>query len=186
MRCRDAKNWLNVQRDGDLELPIATDLQQHLRRCHACREFARQQPCPEAPLHIPRTPVQASISTQQIMHAVKQQQCITRQLEELRQQQRMRIERMRTIGAMGVAIGIFTLSSIPLLFLAMLILQADIVMNTLPLLNGIVDVFFILAQYLQNVLVMLMHNNWLLSGVALVMVIMMGMWLRLMRPPQEA
>jgi hypothetical protein len=120
------------------------------------------------------------------MHAVKQQQCITQQLEELRQQQRLRIERMRTIGATTVAIGIFTLSSIPLIVLAMLLLQTDVVMDILLLLKGVIDVFFILTQYLQNGLTMLTYNNWLLSGVAFAMVIMMGMWLRLMRPPQEA
>ena len=189
MRCRDAKTWLNVQRDGDLELPtvtVAKDLQEHLRQCDACRESTRSQSSMEIPLRIPTAPVQASISTDQIMHAVKQQQRITQQLEELRQQQRLRIERIRTIGAMGVAIGIFTLSSIPLLILTMLILQTDVAVHTLSLLNGVVDVFFILTQYLQNGLTLLTYNNWLLSGVAFAMVVMMGMWLRLMRPPQEA
>jgi hypothetical protein len=189
MRCRDAKIWLNVQRDGDLELPtvtIATDLQAHLRQCVVCREFARQVSCVRVPLQTPAAPVQGSISTDQIMHAVKQRQRITQQLEELRQQQRIRIERIRTIGATGVAISIFTLSSIPLILLVMLILQTDVAMNTLSLLNGVVDVFFILTQYLQNGLTMLTYNNWLLSAVALAMVVMMGMWLRLMRPPQEA
>ena len=190
MRCRYAKIWLNVQRDGDLELPtvtIATDLQAHLRQCVVCREFARQVSSVRVPSQPPAAaPVQASISTDQIMHAVKQQQRITQQFEELRQQQRIRIERIRTIGATGVAISIFTLSSIPLILLAMLILQTDIAMNTLSLLNGVVDVFFILTQYLQNGLTMLTYNNWLLSAIALAMVVMMGMWLRLMRPPQEA
>ena len=120
------------------------------------------------------------------MHAVKQQQYITQQLEELRQQQCLRIERIRTIGATGIALGIFTLSSIPLILLAMLLLQADIVMNMLSWLNGVVDVFFILTQYLQNGLTMLTYNSWLLSAVAFAMVVLMGMWLRLMRPPQEA
>ena len=190
MRCRDAKIWLNVQRDGDHELPtstIAADLQQHLHQCNVCGEFARRQSSvEEGPFHIPTVPVQASISTDQIMHAVKQQQCITQQLEELRQQQRLRIERIRTIGATTVAIGIFTLSSIPLIVLAMLLLQTDVVMDVLLLLNGVVDVFFILTQYLQDGLTMLTYNNWLLSGIAFAMVVMMGMWLRLMRPPQEA
>jgi hypothetical protein len=189
MRCRDAKNWLNVQRDGDLELPtvtIATDLQKHLRQCDVCRESTKYPASTEVPSHAPMAPMQASISTDQIMHAVKQQQRITQQLEELRQQQRLRIERIRTVGALGVAIGIFILSSIPLLILAMLNLQTDVVVNTLSLLNNVLDVFFILTQYLQNGLTMLMYNNWLLSGVALAMVVMMGMWLRLMRPPQEA
>jgi hypothetical protein len=189
MRCRDAKIWLNVQRDGDLELltdTIAADLQQHLRQCNVCQAFARQLTHVEDPFHIPTAPLQASISTDQIMHAVKQRQCITQQLEELRQQQRLRIERLRTIGAMGIAISIFTLSSIPLLFLAMLLLQTDVVMNILALLNGVIEMFIILTQYLQNGLAMLRYNNWLLSGVAFVLVVMMGMWLRLMRPPQEA
>jgi|SRR5216110_1462210 len=189
MRCRDAKIWLNVQRDGDLELPtdpIATDLQKHLRQCDVCRAFAQQPSSVEVPFTVPTAPVQASISTDQIMHAVKQQQYITQQLEELRQQQCLRIERIRTIGATGIALGIFTLSSIPLILLAMLLLQADIVMNMLSWLNGVVDVFFILTQYLQNGLTMLTYNSWLLSAVAFAMVVLMGMWLRLMRPPQEA
>jgi len=187
MRCRDAKIWLNVQRDGDLELPtgtIATDLQEHLQHCNVCQVFAREQSSVEMPF--PTAPVHASISTDQIMQAVKQQQHITQQLEELRQQQCLRIERIRTIGATGVALGVFALSSIPLILLALLFLQADIVMNTLSLLNGVVDVFFILTQYLQNGLTMLTYNNWLLSAIAFAMVVLMGMWLRLMRPPQEA
>jgi hypothetical protein len=188
MRCRDAKTWLNVQRDGDLELPeatIAIDLQEHLRQCNACREFARQLSSAKVSLPIATAPMHASISTDKIMHAVKQQQCITQQLEDLRQQQRQRIERIRTIGALGIALGIFTLSSIPLILLTMLIVQTDVVMNTLSLLNGFVDVFFILIQYLQKGLTMLTYNNWLLSLIAFAMVVMMGMWLRLMRPPQE-
>ena len=191
MRCRNAKIWLNVQRGGDhelLEANIAIDLQEHLRHCDDCRAFARQQRL-QAPakvsLPVATAPVHASISTDQIMRAVKQRQCVTQQLEDLRQQQRMRIERIRTVGALGVAIGIFTLSSIPLIFLAMLILQTDFVVSILSLLNGVVDVFFILAQYLQNGLTMLTYNNWLLSVVAFAMVVMMGMWLRLMRTPQE-
>jgi hypothetical protein len=189
MRCRDAKIWLDVQRDSDLELPtgtIATDLQKHLRQCDVCQAFARQQSSVESPLPISTAPVHASISTDQIMHAVKRQQRITQEFEELRQRQCIRIERMRTIGATGVAIGIFTLSSIPLILLAMLLLQADIVMDALSLLNGVIDVSFILIQYLQNGLSVLMYNNWLLSAVAFAMVVLMGMWLRLMRPPQEA
>jgi hypothetical protein len=188
MRCRNAKIWLNVQRGGDHELldaSTAIDLQEHLRHCDDCRAFAGQQVSAKAPLPVATAPVYASISTDQIMRAVKQRQCVTQQLEELRQQQRMRIERIRMVGALGIAIGIFTLSSIPLILLTMLILQTDFVMNTLSLLNGVVDVFFILAQYLQNGLTMLTYNNWLLSVVAFAMVVMMGMWLRLMRTPQE-
>jgi hypothetical protein len=188
MRCRDAKNWLNVQRDGDLELPeatIAIDVQEHLHQCNACQEFASHQFPVKVPLHMAKAPLHASISTDKIMRAVKQQQSITQQFEELRQQQCLRIERIRTIGALGMAIGIFALSSIPLILLTMLILQTDVVINTLSLLNGVVDVFFILIQYVQKGLTVLTYNSWLVSAVAFAMVVMMGMWLRLMRPPQE-
>ncbi len=59
-------------------------------------------------------------------------------------------------------------------------------MNVLALLSGIIDVLVVLAQYVQTGLALIVHDNWLLSGMALVLVIMMGMWLRLMRHPQEA
>jgi hypothetical protein len=52
--------------------------------------------------------------------------------------------------------------------------------------GGIIDIFIILAQYLQEGLTLLTYNSWLLSGMALAVVVMMGMWLRLMRSPQEA
>jgi hypothetical protein len=43
-----------------------------------------------------------------------------------------------------------------------------------------------LTGYLQAGLTLITSQTWLLSGVALVVVVMMGMWLRLMRIPREA
>ena len=50
----------------------------------------------------------------------------------------------------------------------------------------VVDVLIVLTQYLQEGLMFITRDNRLLLGVAFVLVVMMGMWLRLMRHPQEA
>jgi hypothetical protein len=55
----------------------------------------------------------------------------------------------------------------------------------LSLLGDIVDVLIVLTQYLQAGLMFITRDNRLLLGVAFVLVVMMGMWLRLMRHPQE-
>jgi len=47
-------------------------------------------------------------------------------------------------------------------------------------------VLVILAQYVQTALILVTRDNRLLLVVAFVLVVMMGMWLRLMRHPQEA
>ena len=49
-----------------------------------------------------------------------------------------------------------------------------------------VPVLVILAQYVQTALILVTRDNRLLLVVAFVLVVMMGMWLRLMRHPQEA
>jgi hypothetical protein len=189
MRCRDAKIWLNVQRNGNHRLLTTTtqaDLQEHLCACESCRTYGGQRSTARVPVYVPTKSMHTSISTDQIMCAVKQQQRVTQQLEELRERQHLRIERIRTAGATGMAIGMFVLSSIPLLLLIMLNLQTDAIVNTLSWLKGILDVLFILIEYLQKGLTILMYDSWLLSGVAFAMVVMMGMWLRLMYAPQDA
>jgi hypothetical protein len=54
------------------------------------------------------------------------------------------------------------------------------------LLSDGIAALVILAQYLQAGLALVTRDNWLLPGVALVLVVMMGMWLGLMRYPREA
>jgi len=58
--------------------------------------------------------------------------------------------------------------------------------NMLSLLGDVVEVLIVLTQYLQEGLMFITRDNRLLLGVAFVLVVMMGMWLRLMRHPQEA
>jgi len=67
----------------------------------------------------------------------------------------------------------------------MFIIQTDFAAKALSLLSGIIDIFIIFAQYIQEELTLLTRNSWLLSVMAFAVVIMMGMWLRLMRYPQE-
>lgn len=185
MRCQDARRWLSIQRD-DHEAQVDTQaLQEHLRQCPGCLAFEKRQRRLDNALHPATAPVYTSISTERIMLAVQRQARITQQLEDIRQQQQSRVARWRTVGAALVAIGIFTLSSIPLLALAIIIIQTDLAVKAVLLLGSVIDMFVVLGQYLQPGLTQITHDNWLLSGVAFVMVVMMGMWLRLMRHPQE-
>lgn len=185
MRCHDARKQLSTQRDGNGAPLDSQALQEHLRHCPACLTFKKHQESLDSKLPPSTAPVSSSISTERIMLAVQKQARITQQLEDIRQQQQSRMARWRTISVACAAIGLFTLSSIPLLVLAIVIIQTDFAVKALLVLDTVIDTFVILGQYLQPGLTLITHDNWLLSGVAFVMVVMMGMWLRLMRHPQE-
>lgn len=202
MRCQDAKRLI-IHSENDLASSEAAALQEHLRGCSVCRAFEQRQQRVDVLLqtHIlhgsaseSRTvvtedkmapQVHNNISTERIMQAVQRQQRISRQLEDLHVQQQSRMTRLRPMILTVAAIVFFTLGSIPLLFLAITIVQSNLVVQVLTVLNNAIDVLIILAQYIQAGLILATRNNWLLSGVALVVVVMMAMWLRLMRPPQE-
>jgi anti-sigma factor RsiW len=187
MRCSDAKTQLAAQRDGDLSPSDAAALKEHLATCSICRSFEQRYQNVDCLLGIstPRR-VRRSISTDSIMLAVQQHKQISQELEDLHEQQQTRIARLKPAGTAFVALGFFTLSTIPLLVLAITIVQTDLMVQALALFNGVIDALIILTEYMFSGLNMLSRNGWLLSGVAFSMVIMMGMWLRLMRHPQEA
>lgn len=201
MRCRDAKRLI-IHAENDFAPSEVVALQEHLRGCRVCRAFEQRQQRVDVllshKLHESaferRTVVMEgnmephthkSISTERIMQAVQRQQRISRQLEDLHVQQQSRMTRLRPMMITVAAIVFFTLGSIPLLFLAITIVQSNLVVQALTVLNNAIDVLVILAQYIQAGLILATRNNWLLSGVAFVVVVMMAMWLRLMRPPQE-
>ncbi|HLQ27600.1 MAG TPA: zf-HC2 domain-containing protein [Ktedonobacteraceae bacterium] len=186
MRCSDAKRWLAARRDGELAESDALNLQEHLKQCPACRAHEQRLQCLYTLLLSPTPRSYSSISTERIMLAVQHQKRITQQLEDIRKQQRLRIARMRVVGTPLAAITFFMLGSIPLLLLALTIVQPDLLVKTLSLLSDVIDVLIVLAQILQTGLTLVTHDNRLLLGVAFVLVVMMGMWLRLMRHPQEA
>lgn len=196
MRCRDAREWLSAQRDGDrLEPSQISVLQEHLADCSSCRAFEQHErhmeslfassPCAVKKQATPQVRT-SSISTDQIMRAVQQQKQITAQLEDIRQQQLTRFARMRKASAVGAALSFLIVSSVPLLFLIVMILQTDLAIKTLSLLNDAIDTGVVLGEYLQDKLIFITRNNLLLSGLAFIVVVMMGMWLRLMRTPKEA
>ena len=186
MRCSDAKRWLAARRDGELAESDAPMLQEHLKQCPACRAHEQRLQCLYTLLLSPTPRSYSSISTERIMLAVQHQKRITQQLEDIRTQQRSRMARMGAVGAPLAAIILFTLVSFPLLLLALAILQPDLLEQTLPLLSDIVGVLIVLAQYFQAGLTIITRDDRLLLGVAFVLVVMMGMWLRLMRHPQGA
>lgn len=187
MRCQDAKQWLNAQHDGDLAQSEDSALQEHLKQCVACRAF--QQYLHELDTMLrPSAPSlkKTSVPTDNIMLAIQQQTQITQQLEQLHKQQQTRVARMRGPGTALAAMGFFTLGNLPLLLFVVVIIQTDLAVKALSLLNGVIDALIILAQYLQEGSILVTRNNWLLSGMSFAVVVMMGMWLRLMRHPQEA
>ena len=194
MRCRDVKQVLAHERDMDDT--DASAFQAHLATCIDCRAFEQRQQTMDALLKAsPKTahPVvvhtfanTGHVSTNSIMQAVQQRKQISQQLETLHEQQRCRVARLRKGGAAFAAITFFTLGSIPLLLLAITLVQTDLMVHLLLVLSKVVDVLYVLGQYIQIGLTIVTRNSLLLTGVGFVVVLMMAMWLRLMRPPQEA
>lgn len=128
----------------------------------------------------------SSISTERIMRAVEQQRRITDQLVGLQAQQQARVARVRRAGkkllvATTVLTGVVTLG---LLFL--FIFLPDQFLAMLSFSSGAIDVIMQLARYLSPGLAFITQQSWLLAGVALVIVVMVGIWVHLMRTPQEA
>jgi len=186
MRCRDAKLWLAAQRDGDLARSDALALQEHLKHCPACRTYEQRLRYLNTLLLAPTPRRYSSVSTERIMLAVQRQKQISQQLEDIRTQQQFRMARISVVGAPLAAMTLFILVSIPLLLLALAFVQPDLLEQAFPLVSDVVGVLIVLAQYFQVGLTFITRDNRLLLGVAFVLVVMMGMWLRLMRHPQEA
>ena len=186
MRCRDAKVWLTAQRDNDLARSEISTLQEHLKHCVVCRTHEERQKRLDTLLHVPASRMYSRISTERIMRAVEQQRRITQQLVDIRAQQQTRIASLHIFTPRFAAIAYLTMGLISLALLALFFFQTDLVVKVLALLSDGIDALVLLAQYVQMGLALITRDTWLLSGMALALVILMGMWLRLMRYPQEA
>ncbi len=192
MHCREAKLWLAARRDGDLAQADAVRLSEHLKECPGCQAYEQHLHNIETKLTmqtkqpVPAPRVYSSISTERIMLAVEQQRRISAQLEDIRTQQQSRVARLHVVGPTVAAIIFFTIGCVPLLLLALTVFQPDLLVKLLSLPGDGLDTLIVLAQYLQSELLLVARDNLLLSGIALVFVILMGMWLRLMRHPQES
>ncbi|GAC1521261.1 MAG: hypothetical protein NVS3B14_22730 [Ktedonobacteraceae bacterium] len=186
MRCRDAKQRLTAQRETELAQSDVLQLQEHLKLCSGCHSFERRQAHLDTLLASSPSRMYGSISTERIMQAIERQQRISRQLEHMQNRQQARLKRMVKAGpkiavVIFICTGVFTIG-----LLSLFLFQPDLLMTILSTLGGVFAVVYMLAQYLLAGLMLITSQNWALSGVALAIVVMMGMWLRLMRYPADA
>jgi len=186
MRCRDAKFWLTAQREHDLFPSEVTALQEHLKHCSACHTSEQYHKRTDPALNSSTSRMLTSISTERIMQAVERQKRITEQLEYLRNRQRTRMARLRIFTPRFATLTYLSMGVLSLLLLTLLIFNTGIIVNILESFGGVIDTLAIFVQYIQSGLAFVLQQEWLLSAMALALVIMMGMWLRLMRHPQEA
>ncbi|HEU5375610.1 MAG TPA: hypothetical protein VFV38_09240 [Ktedonobacteraceae bacterium] len=125
-----------------------------------------------------------NISTERIMRAVEQQKRITQQLEDLRTQQQQRTALLRTAGLKFVVGAFCLLGFLASVLVILFIFQPDMLVRTLTLLSDVIALFVAVGEDIKIELSLIPSNSWLLSGAALVVVLMMVMWLRLMRHPR--
>ncbi len=186
MRCRDAKQRLTAQRETESEQPDVLQLREHLKQCSGCHSFEQRQ----AHLNtlLPPTParIYSGISTERIMQAVEKQKRISQQLEHIQSQQQARLARVGKAGPKIAGAAFLATGALATGLLFLFLFQPELFMSLLSTLSGFIDALYLLAGYLQAGLTLITSQSWLLSGVALVVVVMMGMWLGLMRHPREA
>lgn len=127
-----------------------------------------------------------SISTERIMRAVEQQRRISQQLEDLRIQQRQRTAFLRAAGLKWVVAIYGVCGGLALLSLLLLIARPGLLARALDALGGVIAFLLMLEESIKQGLALIPLSSWLLSGAALLVVLMMGLWVRLMRPPKEA
>ncbi|HLH60052.1 MAG TPA: hypothetical protein VKV20_00100 [Ktedonobacteraceae bacterium] len=180
MRCHDADHRLTAQDAREVAQPDTSPVQEQLV------ERGTAHPSGQPPQHLdnmlqpPLSRMYQPISTYRIMQAVQQQRQITRQLEEIRTQQKARLRILPPVLVVTFSLaGGLAVSALILAFF-----RPDILVRMLSLMGDVIAAFFVAGQYLQVGLAFITGNSLILSGIALVLVVMMGMWLRLMRYPQ--
>jgi hypothetical protein len=187
MRCRDARQWL-LNQGSEEEAPQQKQLVlEHLARCPACQTYRRQQQQVGRLLQQSSpAPVPCNLSTEQIMQAIYLRQRTTRQLEQLRLQERSRLARLRPLGSSLLIVLLLLTASLPVVLFVLFFIEPEVLVSLLPVLGGVVDVLLIAAQYLLLGLSIVSQDNLLLAALAFVLLLLAGIWLRLMRVPQEA
>lgn len=187
MRCHDARRLLGIRRDGgSLEEAEEQALEQHLVDCTICRASEQNLQQLDTLLEGRRARACMGTSTGNIMLAIQKQKHITAQLDDLREKQQTRWARMRLASTLCAAGSVFLVASLPLFLLAIILVRSEMAVSTLTSFQGVFDLFIVFGNFVQVGIVRLSQDNWLLATVALAVVLMMGVWLRLMRYPQEA
>ncbi len=178
MRCRDAKNRLIGQRASHLARPEENEEEKYGGPC---------SPGPEQlePLVTSSSHMCPGISTERIMQAVDRQRRITQQLDDLRVQQKQRTAFLRVAGLKLVVAVCYASGILGAVFVILLLLRPEMLAQTLDLLGNGVAALLIVEEDIKLGLSLIPSSSWLLSGVALVAVLMMGLWVHLMRHPQE-
>jgi hypothetical protein len=182
MRSRDAKDPLTVQRTSHPAQPAEYDTTEQTRKCSSCSEYDRRN---EQPTQLLEPSPSCTISTERIMQAVEQQRRITQQLDDLctKQQQRaVRLYRTSLKFLLGMSLSFGILASV---FIVLSLIQPDILVQLLAKLSDTIAILVAVEEGIKTTLSLIPSNSWLLSGAALVIVLMVGMWLRLMRYPQK-
>jgi hypothetical protein len=175
-----------MQRDGgSLTATEKQDLDQHLGTCSVCR--ASEQNLQQLEHLFERQPTRTCgrTSTGNIMLAIQKQKYITAQLDDLREKQQSRWARIRRASVLCAVGSVLLVASLPLFLLAIILVRGEMAVSTLTSLQGILDLFIVSGNLVQAGIMRLSQDNWLLATVALAVVLMMGIWLRLMRYPQE-
>jgi hypothetical protein len=185
MHSRDANDRLNVQRVSHPARPAEQEPTHQECRHFSSHEYTWQEKQHEQLLETPPSRMHPAISTERIMRAVEQQRRITQELDELcaRQQERAVLLRKTSFKlAVGVS---FSLGLLVLAFICLSLFQPDILVRLLGLLSDTIALVVAAGEGIRTTSALIPSNSWLLSGVALVIVLMMGLWLRLMRYPRE-
>jgi formate/nitrite transporter FocA (FNT family) len=119
------------------------------------------------------------------MQAVEEQRRVSQQLEDLRMQQRQRTAQLSAVGLKLMGILWCISGALAGGFILLLIMQPELLDQTLNSLDGSIAFVIALATQIEQGLSLIPSSSWLLSAAALAVVLMMGLWIRLMRHPQD-
>ncbi|HEX7736800.1 MAG TPA: hypothetical protein VF458_18280 [Ktedonobacteraceae bacterium] len=126
------------------------------------------------------------ISTERIMQAVEEQRRVSQQLEDLRFQQKQRTAHLRQAGLKLMGVLWCITGALAGGFILLLLLVPALLDRTLNSLDDSIAFLVVLAEQIKMGLSLIPSSSWLLSVAALAVVLMMGLWIRLMRHPQDA
>lgn len=175
MRWRDAKNKSAIAR--------ASQPARSKGQAEAAGFLAHESG--QRPAVVPPSRLYPCISTERIMRAVEHQRRISQQLEDLRTQQKQRTAFLRTTGLKCIAILCGIVGLLGSAFLILLFVRPDLLERVLDALSGAIATLLLLEESIGQGLAQIPIGSWLISGAALLVVLMMALWVRLMRVPQE-
>jgi hypothetical protein len=119
------------------------------------------------------------------MQAVEEQRRVSQQLEDLRLQQKQRTAHLSSAGLKFIGVLWCVSGALAGGFILLLIMIPALLDRTLNSLDDSIAVLVMLAEQIKLELALIPSSNWMLSAAALVVVLMMGLWIRLMRHPQD-